>query len=306
MNNTTAPLVSVIIPTYNHAQFLGKALESVIEQTYKNWEAIVIDNHSTDNTGEVMRRFADPRISYLNIDNNGVIAASRNMGICAARGEWVAFLDSDDWWSIDKLQVCLDYIDGADIIYHDLRIEREKRSMWRTSTLKSRQLRKPVLIDLLNNGNLIPNSSVIIRRKLLQRIGGISENAKMIASEDYNTWLRVAKVTNLFFHVPQTLGCYRVHRSSVSQRNISFPLKCATDEFVELLTVVQRDRLNSTIYYICGRHQYKNREYDSALYNIKECIKGASVRNRVAAAATLVLIFIRLCYGKFVRARSNE
>jgi glycosyltransferase involved in cell wall biosynthesis len=96
MNDNASPLVSVVIPTYNHARYLGRALQSVLDQTYKNWEAIVIDNHSTDNTAELIASFADQRITYLKIHNNGVIAASRNAGIRAAKGEWLAFLDSDD------------------------------------------------------------------------------------------------------------------------------------------------------------------------------------------------------------------
>ena len=75
MNKVTSPLVSVIIPNYNHAQYLGRALQSVLDQTYTHWEAIVIDNHSTDNSDEVTARFIDPRITYLKIHNNGVIAA---------------------------------------------------------------------------------------------------------------------------------------------------------------------------------------------------------------------------------------
>ena len=74
MNDTATPLVSVVIPTYNHARYLGRALQSVLDQTYVNWEAIVIDNHSTDNTDEVMASFANTRITYLKIHNNGVIA----------------------------------------------------------------------------------------------------------------------------------------------------------------------------------------------------------------------------------------
>ena len=75
----STPLVSVVIPTYNHAHFLGVALESVIDQTYTNWEAIVIDNHSTDDTDAVVRSFKDSRISLLKIHNDGVIAASRSL-----------------------------------------------------------------------------------------------------------------------------------------------------------------------------------------------------------------------------------
>src|SRR4051812_44716056 len=101
------PLVSVVIPTYNHAQFLGRALGSVIAQTYTNWEAIVVDNHSQDDTDAVVASQSDPRIKLLKIHNNGVIAASRNKAMREARGEWIAFLDSDDAWYPEKLAVLI-------------------------------------------------------------------------------------------------------------------------------------------------------------------------------------------------------
>ena len=106
MKDNTTPLVSVVIPTYNHARYLRRALQSVIDQTYTNWEVIVIDNYSKDSTDGVMASFTDPRIVYLKIHNNGVIAASRNVGIRKAKGDWIAFLDSDDFWTADKLQAC--------------------------------------------------------------------------------------------------------------------------------------------------------------------------------------------------------
>ena len=98
------PLVSVVIPTYNHAYLLKDALHSVICQTYTNIEIIVIDNNSVDDTEEVVLSFLDPRIIFKKINNNGIIAASRNMGILIAKGDYIAFLDSDDiwhnnWWS---------------------------------------------------------------------------------------------------------------------------------------------------------------------------------------------------------------
>ena len=112
MTENTAPLVSVVIPTYNHARFLDSALQSVLDQTYTHWEAIIIDNHSTDNTDEVMASFTDSRFTYIKIHNNGVIAASRNAGIRAAKGEFIAFLDSDDIWLPRKLEIQLKYFES--------------------------------------------------------------------------------------------------------------------------------------------------------------------------------------------------
>ena len=105
MNSKLSPFVSIVIPTYNHANFLGKALESVITQTFTNWEAIVVDNQSTDHTSQVISKFNDHRIKYIKISNYGIIAKSRNHGINVAKGEWIAFLDSDDFWPKEKLNL---------------------------------------------------------------------------------------------------------------------------------------------------------------------------------------------------------
>ena len=94
MKSYNSPFVSIIIPTYNNAEFWRKALKSVIGQTYNSWEAIVIDNNSTDQTDEVINKFQDIRIKYYKISNYGIIAKSRNLGISLAKGEWIAFLDS--------------------------------------------------------------------------------------------------------------------------------------------------------------------------------------------------------------------
>ena len=106
MNNKNLPLISIIIPTYNHAKYLGRALRSIVDQSFSSWEAIIIDNFSKDNTEDVVKSFPNNKIKYFRLNNNGVIAKSRNFGILKARGEWIAFLDSDDWWTKNKLQIC--------------------------------------------------------------------------------------------------------------------------------------------------------------------------------------------------------
>ena len=115
------PLVSIIIPTYNRAEDLKRALQSVFDQTFTDWEVVVVDNHSIDNTDSLIESFNDPKIRLFKIYNEGVIAASRNLGLKHALGEYVAFLDSDDWWHPQKLEVSLKYLElGADVVYHSL------------------------------------------------------------------------------------------------------------------------------------------------------------------------------------------
>ena len=161
-------LVTVIMPTYNHDKYIERAINSVLCQTYNNWELIIIDNHSTDNTEKIIKNFSDNRIKFLSIKNKGVIAASRNLGIKNAKGTWVAFLDSDDWWEKEKLMLCLSSINSdIDFIYHNMKINREKTQLVFKKVIKARQLKAPVLLDLLNTGNIICNSSVIVRKNLL-------------------------------------------------------------------------------------------------------------------------------------------
>ena len=240
MNDSLTSLVSVVIPSYNHARYLGRALQSVLDQTYTNWEAIVVDNHSTDNTDEVMANFTDPRIIYLKIHNNGVIAASRNVGIQVAKAEWIAFLDSDDWWTDDKLQVCFDCINHkVDFIYHDLEIVSDQPQRFRRKIIKSQQVKPPVLMDLLLTGNVIGNSSVVVRKNLLEKIGCFNESREMIATEDYNAWLRIAQLSNQFLWIPHRLGYYLQHNNNISHKDMSLPWRCAVDEFIGLLSGIK-------------------------------------------------------------------
>jgi glycosyltransferase involved in cell wall biosynthesis len=258
MNSTVTPLVSVVIPTYNHARFIGRALQSVLNQTYTNWEAIVIDNHSTDNTDEVLANFTDPRISNIKIHNNGVIAASRNAGIRVAKGEWVAFLDSDDWWTADKLQVCFESINNGnvDLVYHDLEIVRDTPAMFKRKKTKSRQVKKPVLKDLLLKGNTIATSSVVVRKRLLEQIGGMDEDVQMIAAEDYNAWLRIARITDNFIYTSRCLGFYFFHVGGASRKSIGDLLHYVCKEFVPLLEPKEKLVYQAAQNYISALNDY--------------------------------------------------
>ena len=208
---TMNPRVSIVIPTYNRARDLERALNSVLAQTCFDWEALIVDNHSSDNTDDIVRNLNDPRIKLFKIHNNGVIAASRNRGLRHARGEYVAFLDSDDWWAPRKLEMSLEYLrQGADVVYHDLFLatKPEQKLFWRKA--RTRELTSPIFNDLILHGNVLNNSSVLIRRKVLESINGLSEDRALIASEDFDAWLRAARITENFVKIPHTLGYYWV------------------------------------------------------------------------------------------------
>lgn len=211
------PLISIVIPTYNRARDLDRALQSVLAQTYSHWEVLVVDNHSSDNTDDLIKRCNDSRIQLFKIHNDGVIAASRNLGIKQARGEYVAFLDSDDWWTPKKLEESLKYLEqGADVVYHDLFLATKsgQRLFWRKA--RTRDLKSPVFDDLIINGNALNNSSVVASHKLLNEINGFSEDRVLIAVEDYDAWLRIAKFTEKFKRIPQTLGYYWAGGGNIS------------------------------------------------------------------------------------------
>jgi glycosyltransferase involved in cell wall biosynthesis len=293
MNDTATPLFTVVIPTYNHARYLGRALQSVVDQTYTNWEAIVIDNYSMDNTDEVIASIADPRITYMKIQNNGVIAASRNSGIREAKGEWIAFLDSDDWWTAEKLQACFDcFNDQVDIIYHDLKIISDQSRFLRSKKIKSWQVKPPVLIDLMARGNAIATSSAVVRKKLLHQLNGMSENANMFAAEDYNTWLRIAKLTDRFKYLPQSLGFYRLHNQGASKKDMSAPARHAASEFIYLLNEQQKTKLESLFRYAKGRFNYLAGNYTGAKEDLLFCLKHGRIE--IKLKSILMLSFMAL------------
>jgi len=218
LSNQKQILISIILPTFNHAKFLKKAIESVIRQNYSNWELIIIDNNSVDETFEIINSYSDIRIKYHKTQNNGVIAASRNLGIHLSTGSWIAFIDSDDWWTNDKLIKSVKYIEteNFDLIYHDLYLVDKKNQLTFKKLASSRSLHFPIYQDLLLNGNGILNSSVLVRKKILEEVGLLSCDTDKITWEDYDCWLRISRITNRFYYLKETLGYYWVAGGNTS------------------------------------------------------------------------------------------
>ena len=300
MDSKLIPVVSIVIPTFNHANFLEKALDSIVNQSYKNWEAIVIDNHSTDETSKIVQNNKESRIKYLKIDNNGIIAKSRNLGIKASKGDWVAFLDSDDWWSNDKLEICSKYFNHkVDFIYHGLKIiyHNTKFNFKRKKSV-GRNLNQPILINLLtsviDDGSAIGNSSVIVRKNILKKIGGINESQKLVASEDFNTWLRVAKETNRFKYLEQTLGFYLVHEKSAQKRDLSIPHRECLVEFMSYLNIKQKLSLEVKLKYMSGNYKILNNNYNDAKKDFIFVLKNGAINLKFRSLLKILLIIFKL------------
>jgi glycosyltransferase involved in cell wall biosynthesis len=189
------PRVSVIIPTRNRAYFLQQAIGSVLDQTFRDLEVIVVDDGSTDATPYVLQKWKD-RIRVVRQENSGVSRA-RNMGIRAARGRYLSLLDSDDLWLKDKLEVQVRFLDANPhyaVCYTDEVWVRRGR---RVNPKKSHRKYSGWIYDRCLPLCIISPSSALMRRGVLDAVGLFDENLPVC--EDYDLWLRVASRFPIFF-----------------------------------------------------------------------------------------------------------
>jgi len=216
------PKVSVVIPTYNSAQFIVETLESVFAQTYKDYEVIVVDDGSTDNTREVLKPYMS-KIRYIYKENGGV-ASARNVGIKNARGEYIAFLDSDDLWLPEKLEKQMEYFKSNPdvvlvfsdcILFGDKELIRKKN----TKRIYSYKYKGDMFLHLLQE-NFIPTLTVIAKKECFDEVGYFDTDESLISSEDYDMWLRIARSFKIGY-IEEPLAKRRVSRKSLSFSNIN-------------------------------------------------------------------------------------
>ena len=177
------PFFSVVIPSFNHSNFIEKAINSVLKQTFKSNEIIVIDNYSTDNTKDILDKYKN-RIIYKKIHNHGIIAKSRNLGIKVSKGKWICFLDSDDEWFPTKLNNIYAEIKQNKphvICNNEIIISGSSKLYWRYGPYKNFFYK-----DLLVNGNCISTSGSCIEKNFIfKKKIFFSENKKFVTVEDY-------------------------------------------------------------------------------------------------------------------------
>lgn len=221
MTDTTVRF-SVVIPAYNAGLFIDKTLDSVRKQTFTDYEVLVTDDGSTDNTAQVLKEYQQQYQGFplkLATQENKGIGGARNNGLLRAKGEYIAFLDADDGWCPEKLERMADYLychDQVDVAYHD---EIEIRRDGSQHLLSYSEVPTPVYEHLLFKGNRLSTSATVVRRELAQRVGGFSESKEFNSAEDYEFWLRLAWAGARFGHVAAVLGQYNRVEGSITQKN---------------------------------------------------------------------------------------
>jgi glycosyltransferase involved in cell wall biosynthesis len=206
-------LVSVIIPVFNGAAFVATAIDHVLTQTHRPLQIIVVNDGSIDNTDEVLSRYGD-QIEVLQQKNRGV-GHARNTGIAAAQGEYVAFLDQDDWWRPNKLALqvsCFERDPAVGLVhtgvaYFDERAQDYTRPL---NPLARPELLQGECFRQLLAENHIRNSSVMVRRDLLAQIGACDQAISGNTVQDYDLWLRLARASR-FAYLPEQLTVIRLH-----------------------------------------------------------------------------------------------
>jgi len=214
------PFVSVVIPSRNRAQMLARALDSILTQTYSNFEIIIVSDGSTDNTDEIVASFDDPRITYLKHDKAKGASAARNTGLKIVRGEYICFLDDDDEWVPDKLKQQLAIIEGTEdklgLVYGGIEYYRDGK------LIKTRlPENKGYIFDkMLDRQALGACPTIMLKRAVLDKVGLFDESLPRGNDGDY--WRRITKHFEVDF-VPEVVA--RIHLGHDDRISLNTPEK---------------------------------------------------------------------------------
>ncbi len=217
-------LVSVIMPSYNTGRFIAESIKSVLLQTYSNLELIIVDDCSTDNTDEVVSGFNDSRIKYIKNDHNSGAAISRNKAIKMAKGRWIAFLDSDDLWTADKLEKQISFMEKHSYAFSYTNYEKidEKSSPLNICCTGPKIITKRKMYHYCYPGCL---TVIYDSQKVgLVQIEDIKKN------NDYAMWLVVSKKEKCYL-LDETLSFYRIRKKSISHDSVLKKIRSHYDLF---------------------------------------------------------------------------
>ncbi len=287
-----APLVSVVVPVRNRPRVLQRAVETALEQSFQDLEVVVVDDASTDATLEVAQGFTDERVRVVALPERGGAAAARNRGIDEARGELVAFLDSDDTWHPTKLQRQVDHYRGLGasfgVVY---------TGYWEVEDGDARlgqvpRARGDLSRALLHHDHLSPTSTVMVETEALRAVGGFDED--LPARQDYDLWLRLSEHV-LFDHVQDPLVTLHIRGDSITSdvearvRGHERVLE-KVEHRIRELAPRERDQVRANHAFTMGLHLHEHGERERARERLREALRLNPRHGKawvVLAAATL-------------------
>lgn len=250
MNNQ--PLISVIIPAYNAEKYLKEALDSVLSQTYQNWECIIIDDGSTDDTQKIVQDYItqDKRFIYFFQKNQG-LSAARNSGIKIAKADYIAFLDSDDIWlpiHIESLQKAMIQYNPDMVFSYAYGLYGKNFSTKPVCGNAQEKLKEGYIkgqyresIELFLEGSKATPSFTLLKKNTLVKNNNFSYHKK---AEDFHTWLKLLLNNCTFYNINQPTGYYRVLENSMSSTD-----RVCTRELIDIISFFKQDIINKSIDY---------------------------------------------------------
>lgn len=235
-------LVSIITPMYNAQKYIESTIASVQKQTYSNWEMIIVDDCSTDNSPDIVAKYAaeDNRIKYFRNKGRNGVAAARNEAMRIATGRYIAFLDSDDLWKPDKLQVQIEFMNTKGVHFCCTACNIIDRNG--DFSGKIRYVPDKCDYKKLLKGNSVACLTVVIDRKYIQNM-----NMPSIPHEDYATWLDVCRTGETVYGINKVLASYRISNNSISNNKI----KAATWTWNIYRNYLHISLIKSMYYFVC-------------------------------------------------------
>jgi len=313
MNNKD--LVSIITLTYNHENFIGECIESVLAQTYPHWEQIIIDDGSTDKTGEMVTQYKDKRIRYIRQNNVGIwrLDESLNKALQLSQGEFIAILSGDDFWPPYKLEkqitafrkenVVLSWGKAAITDKNGKIIEIVPKS------IKSfRNNSKEEILEKLLVQNFIAACTVILRKETLLSIGGFKQ-PENVPFNDYPTWLRFC-LKGEFYPIDEIMGYYRQHEQQMTEKKIAAITEASkySIDFLHEMPKELRDSIGVTIndlliiyqkriardLYQAGKIAITEEKWKDARTNFKKAYKKGSIPTKIRVLKGLLCSYFKI------------
>jgi len=294
------PTVSVIVPTYNRAHLLGRAIKSVLDQTYQDFELIIVDDASTDNTKEVVKCLDDPRIRYVRHEENRGGAAARNTGIKTARGQFIAFQDSDDRWLPDKLEKQMRVFKSASpkvgVVYTGFWRLRDGERTYIPSSKVTR--REGDIHDVLLEKNFV-TTHVVVRKECFGKAGMFDERLPRL--QDWDLWIRISRYYHfLYVGEPLVEVYYTPDSISSDDKALIMAEKLILERYSN---DIERNKKSLAKHlYVIGNLLCQNGEMDQGRDYLLEAARLYPLSIKYLIAATLSLFGERV-YSKVVKLK---